>query len=104
MQTPQYLITLNNGTEIETYKNIDGNKVATVLKNIIVEHSDVTYRYAVIDIFDTEYDRHLLSVVFGHLSAIYQRDENGGIKGIRMFLENKLQDSNEFASCKWVSA
>ena len=104
MQTPQYLITLNNGTEIETYKNIGGNKVATVLKNIIVEHSDVTYRYAVIDIFDSEYDRHLLSVVFGHLSAIYQRDENGGIKGIRMFLENKLQDSNEFASCKWVSA
>lgn len=104
MQTPQYLITLNNGTEIETYKNIDGNKVATVLKNIIVEHSDVTYRYAVIDIFDSEYDRHLLSVVFRHLSAIYQRDVNGGIKGIRMFLENKLQDSNEFASCKWVSA
>ena len=104
MQTPQYLITLNNGTEIETYKNIDGNKVATVLKNIIVEHSDVTYRYAVIDIFDSEYDRHLLSVVFGHLSAIYQRDENGGMKGIRMFLEGKLQDSNEFASCKWVSA
>ena len=51
MQTPQYLITLNNGTEIETYKNIDGNKVATVLKNIIVEHSDVTYRYAVIEYF-----------------------------------------------------
>ena len=104
MQTPLYRITLNNGTEIKTFPNIDGNKVATVLKNIIVEHPDVTYRYAVIDIFDTEFDRHLVSVAFGHLSAIYQRDENGGMKGIRMFLENKLQDSNEFASCKWVSA
>ena len=104
MQTPLYRITLNNGTEIKTFPNIDCNKVATVLKNIIVEHSDVTYRYAVIDIFDIEYDRHLLSVAFGHLSAIYQRDENGGMKGIRMFLEGKLQDSNEFASCKWVSA